>query len=148
MLPRSRGIELSAQGEILPNWNVFAAYTFTDTKVTQDNNIPVGNRFANVPEHSASLWTTYTIPSGGLEGLGFGLGLFYVGERQGDLENSFQMPSYFRTDAAIYYKRDRFKVGLNVKNLFDIDYIDSSDDILRVNVADPLTVQLSVSYEF
>ncbi|WP_199464412.1 TonB-dependent siderophore receptor [Acaryochloris thomasi] len=144
----SRGVELSAQGEILPNWNVIASYAYTDAKVTEDNNIPVGNRFANVPEHSASLWTTYTIPSGSLAGLGFGLGLFYVGERQGDLENSFQIPSYFRTDAAIYYKRDRFKIGLNVKNLFDIDYIESSDDILRVNVADPLTVQLSVSYEF
>ncbi|WP_299402825.1 TonB-dependent siderophore receptor [Acaryochloris sp. IP29b_bin.148] len=145
---RSRGIELSTQGEILPNWNIIGSYTYTDAKVTADNRIPVGNRFRNVPEHSASLWTTYTIPSGSLQGLGFGLGLFYVGEREGNLDNSFQLPSYFRTDAAIYYKRDRFKVGLNVKNLFDIDYVESATDDLRVNLADPLAVQLSVSYEF
>ena len=29
---------------------------------------------------STSLWTTYEIQKGGLQGLGFGLGLFYVGD--------------------------------------------------------------------
>lgn len=42
----------------------------------------------------------------GLKGLGLGTGLFYVGERQGDLANTFELPSYFRTDATIFYKRD------------------------------------------
>ncbi|MBW4596724.1 MAG: hypothetical protein KME46_28450 [Brasilonema angustatum HA4187-MV1] len=29
------------------------------------------------------------------------MGLFYVGDRQGDLANTFELPNYLRTDAAL-----------------------------------------------
>ncbi|WP_416671901.1 TonB-dependent receptor domain-containing protein [Egbenema bharatensis] len=108
----------------------------------------MGNQIANVPRNAASLWTTYTIPNGNLAGLGFGLGLFYVGEREADLANSFQVPSYVRTDAALFYRRGNLDLAFNVRNLFDVDYIDAVDDALRVYVADPLTFQFSVTYLF
>ncbi len=121
---RSRGIELDVTGEILPGWNIIVAYAFTDAVVTADNSIPstVGNRLTGIPQHQASLWSTYMIQKGVLKGVGFGLGLFYVGKRQGDLENTFQVDSYLRTDAALYYRRDRWNVAINVRNLFNIDY--------------------------
>jgi iron complex outermembrane recepter protein len=42
-----------------------------------------------------------------------------TGDRTGDLDNTFVLPNYFRTDAAIFYNRDRFKAALNFNNLFD-----------------------------
>ncbi|MGF1539913.1 MAG: TonB-dependent siderophore receptor, partial [Pleurocapsa sp.] len=101
---RSQGIELDLTGEILPGWNVIAAYAYTDAEVTEDNAIAVGNRLANVPENAASLWTTYKIQDGNLQGLGFGLGLYYAGDRNADLDNTAFLPNYFRTDAAIFYE--------------------------------------------
>lgn len=98
---RSQGIELDVTGEILPGWKMTAAYAFTDAEVTEDNSIPEGNRLVNTPRHQASVWTTYEIQQGRLSGLGFGLGLFYIGERAGDLANSFQLDDYLRTDAAL-----------------------------------------------
>jgi len=71
------------------------------------------NRLTNVPE-TALVWTTYEIQSGDLEGLGFGAGLFFVGEREGDQENSFLSFSFVRTDAAIYYRRNNWR-ALNFK---------------------------------
>jgi iron complex outermembrane recepter protein len=144
----SQGIELQTTGEILPGWSVVASYAYTNAKITKDNVFAVGNSLANVPENAVSLWNTYTISQGNLSGLGFGLGLFYVGAREGDLDNSFQLDDYLRTDAAIYYRRDKLDLGLNFKNLFDVDYIEFADDDLRVYPADPFTVQLSASYKF
>jgi iron complex outermembrane receptor protein len=144
----SKGIELQTTGEILPGWNIIAAYAYTDAKITEDNVFAVDNALPNVPENALSLWNTYTISEGDLSGLGFGLGFFYVGEREGDLDNSFQIGDYFRTDAAIYYRRDDLNLALNFKNLFDVDYIESSDDDLRVNPGDPFTVEFSASYQF
>ena len=103
---RSRGIELDVVGEIADGWNIIASYAYTVAEITEDNFFSLGNRLANVPENSASLWTTYEIQKGSWQGLGFGTGLFFVGDRQGDLDNSFQLPSYVRTDAAIYYHRN------------------------------------------
>ncbi len=60
---RSRGVELDVTGEILPGWNIIAAYALIDAEVTADTNADiVGNRLFNVPRHNASLWTTYSFP--------------------------------------------------------------------------------------
>ncbi|MGI2902633.1 TonB-dependent siderophore receptor [Tolypothrix sp. VBCCA 56010] len=146
---RSRGIELDITGEILPGWKVTAAYAYTNAEVTEDNVIPIGNRLQNVPENQASLWTTYFIQKGALEGLGFGLGLFYVGDRQGDLDNSFAVGDYLRTDAAIYYRRDRFNAAINIRNLFDTDYFGVSDGgRIYIRRGEPLTIIGSISWTF
>ena len=122
----SQGIEFDISGEILPGWNIIAGYAYTDARIAKDNSPNQGNRVNNVPYNSFNLWTTYEIQSGSLQGLGFGLGLFYNGERQGDLANSFELPSYIRADAAIFYKWGEFQATLNFRNLFDIDYFESS----------------------
>ncbi len=93
------------------------------------------------------MWTKYEIQSGSLKGLGFGLGLFYVGDRQADLENSFELPSYFRTDAAIFYKQGQLRAQVNFRNLFDVDYFESARSILRVYPGEPFTVQGTISWE-
>ncbi|QYO67378.1 TonB-dependent siderophore receptor [Leptolyngbya sp. 7M] len=145
---RSQGVELDIGGEILPGWNLVASYAYTDAQTTRDNAIEEGNLLPNVPENQASLWTTYEIQTGALQGLGFGLGLFYIGERQGDLENSFQLDSYLRTDAAIYYRKDRFNAAINVRNLFDTVHYDFSYGRFYNQVGDPFTIIGSVSWQF
>ncbi|KZL48893.1 ferrichrome-iron receptor [Nodularia spumigena CENA596] len=146
---RSRGIELDVTGQVLPGWNLIASYAYTDARVTKDNNLQPGNLLDGVPFNSASLWSTYEIQTGDFQGLGLGLGLFYVGERQGDLNNSFQVPSYVRTDASIFYRRNNWRAGININNLFNVDYIeDSGQRRNRINPGAPLTVRGTVSVEF
>ncbi|MBW4454428.1 MAG: TonB-dependent siderophore receptor [Nostoc indistinguendum CM1-VF10] len=144
---RSQGIELDITGEILPGWRIIGGYAYTDAQVTEDNNIPEGNRINNVPEHAFSLWSRYDIQQGNLQGLGFGLGLFYVGERQGDLNNSFSLPSYVRTDAALFYRRNNFRAALNFQNLFDNEYFEAAEGDLRVFPGAPRTIKFTLGWE-
>lgn len=147
---RSRGIELDIIGELAAGWNVIASYAHTDADVTEDTNeFLEGNGLVNVPRNSASLWTTYEIQAGSLQGLGLGAGVFFVGERQGDRFNTFELPSYVRADAAVYYRRDHWRGAININNLFDIDYISSSGDFREyVTPGEPLTVIGSLTVEF
>ena len=145
---RSRGIDLDISGEILPGWRITSSYAYTDARIVKDNALAIDNRINNVPQHSAGLFTTYEIQKGNLQGLGFGLGLFYVGEREGDLDNSFSLPSYLRTDAAIFYRRGNLRAALNVNNLFNVRYFESTNGALRVFPGAPLTVQGTVGFEF
>ena len=147
----SQGIELDVAGEIRSGWNLIASYAYIDGEVSKDNNDEiVGNRLNNSPDHSASLWSTYQLQRGNLKGLGFGLGFSFVGAREGDLDNSFSLDSYFLTNAALFYDRDQYRVGLNFKNLFDTDYIaGASEPRERGNDrGEPFTVIGSFSYEF
>ncbi|MGD1936041.1 MAG: TonB-dependent siderophore receptor [Cyanophyceae cyanobacterium] len=124
---RSQGIELDIIGEILPGWNIVANYAYTDADITEDNTGIEGNRLFGVPEHNFNLWTSYEIQEGDLEGLRFGIGFNYVSDRFGDNDNSFILEDYFLTNAAIAYERDNWEMAINFRNLFDIDYIDSSE---------------------
>ncbi|MEM6520812.1 MAG: TonB-dependent siderophore receptor [Cyanobacteria bacterium P01_C01_bin.70] len=144
----NRGVELAVQGEILPGWNVIASYGFIDAEIEESEDFPDGATPRNVPENTASLFTTYEIQAGTLEGLGFGLGLFFVDRRFGDNDNTFELDSYWRTDATVFYRRDQFQLGVNFRNLFDVNYFESAVDRRGANPGEPFTVLGSVSFTF
>ncbi|MEH1786579.1 MAG: TonB-dependent siderophore receptor [Nostoc sp.] len=144
---RSRGIELYITGEIATGWNVIGSYNYTDSSVTKDNTYKVGTLLPGVPKNSISLWTTYIIPYGSWKGFGGGVGINYVGDRQGDLENDLTLPSYVTTDAALYYRANKLQLGLNFKNIFDTVYYQSGDTSL-VYPGDPFSVEATVKYQF
>ncbi len=146
----SRGFDLNLGGEVLPGWNVVAAYTYLDAFVSKDNTDIVGNKLANVPANQFSLWSTYEIQQGSLQGLGFGLGFFYVDNRPGDLDNTYTLPNYFRTDAALYYRRNNWRVQLNIENLFNIEYFTSSTfgSRLGINPGAPFSVRGTIAVDF
>ncbi|NJR52888.1 MAG: TonB-dependent siderophore receptor [Leptolyngbyaceae cyanobacterium CSU_1_3] len=146
---RSRGVEFIVQGEILPGWNLVAGYAYTDARVTEDNNIPEGDFLVSVPENAANLWTTYEIQNGDLQGLGFGFGLVFVDERQGDLPNSnFQIPSYVRADAALFYRQNNWRAAININNLFGTEYYESAANRNDVYPGAPFNATASLSYTF
>ncbi|AFY87401.1 TonB-dependent receptor [Chroococcidiopsis thermalis] len=149
---RSRGIEFDVNGEILPGWNIIASYGHIDSEVTASSDpesFPVGLRTANVPRNTASLWTTYRIQSGDLQGLGFGIGLFHADEKPGDDENTYELPSYVRTDAAIFYRRNNWQAAINFRNLFDVKYYESVNfGRGAIQPGTPFTVIGSFSVEF
>lgn len=145
---RSQGVEVSVAGEITPEWNIIASYAYTDAIISEDDVFTEGNSLRNVAKNAASLWTTYQIKSGNLRGWGLGLGLYYVGERQGDFNNSFSLPSYLRTDASLFYRRRNLAASLNFQNLFDVNYYQGARNDLRVIPGAPFTVFGKVSVEF
>ncbi|NEQ42206.1 MAG: TonB-dependent siderophore receptor [Leptolyngbya sp. SIOISBB] len=146
---RSQGIELDIVGEILPGWNIIANYAYIDARITADNTNSVGNRLPNAPYHSGGLWTTYEIQQGDLQGLGFGFGVNYVGQREGDLANTFEVEDYFLTNAALFYEREDWRLGLNFNNLFDVNYFRVTDNRTFGNIPGaPFSVVGSVSVKF
>ncbi len=125
----SRGVELDVIGEIIPGLNVVFNYANVTAEITEDNDITlIGNRLVNVPEHSANFWVTYQIQDGFFQGLGFGGGVNYVDDRFGDLANSFRLESYTLGNATVFYERDNWRLALNIRNVFDENYIQGSEN--------------------
>jgi iron complex outermembrane recepter protein len=148
---RSQGIEVDVSGELAPGWKLIAAYANTNGRVTADTDATlVGKKLYGVPDNTFSLWSTYEFQQGDLKGLGFGAGLNFVGERQGDLDNSFTADSYLTVNAALFYKKDDWRFGLAFKNIGDVKYVETVGN--RRSSAnfygDPFTVQANVSWQF
>jgi iron complex outermembrane receptor protein len=84
-----------------------------------------------------------------LRGLGFGGGIYLSDRVEFDLENSGNLSGWAQTDAVLYYKRDRFRVQLNVKNIFDNEfYYPESFSGFEVQRANARTLVASIKYEF
>jgi iron complex outermembrane recepter protein len=140
---RSRGIELDVTGEPLPGLRLIAGYAYTDARITEGTLETDGNQSSDVPEHQFNLWAVYEVQSGALEGLGLGTGVFFVGDRFSDPENTSTLPSYWLTNALIYYRRDNWRVQLNFENLFDNEYFENSG-----RYGQPFTIRGRVSVKF
>lgn len=144
----SKGVELSLTGEVLPGWKVVGAYAYTDARITAAANATQGKRPAGIPEHSASLWSTYEFRDGPLAGLGFGGGAVYVGERFGSSANDYVLEGYTRVDAAVYYRGEGYTLRLNVNNLFDEEYFLNPTRAPFLLPAAPRTFLLSLQANF
>jgi catecholate siderophore receptor len=123
---RVRGFELEVTGRPLPRWNIFAGYTYLDSRVLEalevTNGIPVeGKRIQNVPENTFSLWSTYDIT----DQWQVGGGVFFVDQRFANNVNTNVAPSYVRADLTVAYRPIRpFELRMNVINLADTVYFD------------------------
>ncbi len=117
------GFEIGATGQITKAWQVFAGYTFLDSKIESSRNpAEIGKEVANVPPHTFSLWTTYELPIN----VQIGGGTQYVGSRYGNNTNATEAPSYWRFDAmAAYHVTENVDVQLNIFNLADEYYYES-----------------------
>ena len=134
---RSQGFELTAAGQITPEIKILAGYVYADAVVTKDNVLPVGTPLINVPRHSGSLLAVHEVQAGPWKGLGLGGGVRGVGERPADAVNSFSLPAYIAVDALAYYRYENFRFGLNVENVFDTEYYESSLNRFRVYPGSP-----------
>jgi len=151
---RSRGFEADIAGEIAPGLRVIANYAYTDTEVIESSSLPEGSRFNNVPLHSGSVWLSYDFPEGtALDGLGFAGGVRGVSERLGNNAGSFELDGFLLADLAAWYRftlpsGQRVKAQLNVNNLLDKEYYESSSGTASVFPGAPRTFIASLSIEF
>lgn len=127
-----RGIELEGKVSVNQNLDITAAYTHLDDVVTKSNNGDQGNRRAQIPKQTASLWANYSIPAGALSGMGLGMGVRYTGETEGDGGNTFSVSGYTLIDFVFHYNLEQSPLGLKgwdanlyINNLFDKHYIAS-----------------------
>ncbi|WP_347554407.1 TonB-dependent siderophore receptor [Robbsia sp. KACC 23696] len=122
---RVQGVELGLTGKITAHWDLQAAYSYQDSKVTYSaisafNPLPaVGNWVPYVSRQNASLWTTYDVTRLlGLPGhflIGGGINYrsaYYLNDAM-----TLRIPAAVTADAMLSYDVDRYHVALNVTNL-------------------------------
>jgi len=150
---RSQGFELDLTAAPLPGWNIIASFAYTDAKVADDEIFKEGNELPGVPKYSGSFWTTYKLYKGILRGLGAGIGLIAVGERQGDIENTFTLDPFLRLDAALYYDTQirnfaKVKASINFNNITDTEYFANSTSRVNIIPGAPFTVLGTLRVDF
>lgn len=123
----SKGLELDLRWQVNSAWQWLAAYTrqkveYSGTEHAAIANV-VGKQIFNVPEQSLRLATRYDIRKGDLAGLGLGLGLTQHARLPGNAANDYFTPAATVWDAQVSYRIKSARLGLNITNLMDKEYL-------------------------
>lgn len=152
---RSSGVEFEVNGEVLPDWDISASYSFNKAEIVEDSINPAnnGNRLQNAPRHAGALYLSHNLSFNGIPGdFRIGGGARYVGTRAGDPENSFTMPDYVVADSFIAWNNilfgEKTQLKLNLNNIFNKHYYTSSGGDLRVREGETRNLMVEASIEF
>ena len=128
---RVDGAEIGLTGNLAPNWQVFAGYTFLDGEIVDSPEIGTnadagiaaeGKTAPNTPRHSATVWTTARLtPQWEVGG-----GVLYSAKRWLNNYETARIDGYTRLDATIAYLQPTWDLRLNLQNLTDRDYFEGS----------------------
>lgn len=152
---------MDVAGKIDENWSLIANYSYTKAIATKDNDASggprsTGNRLQNVPLHSGNIWLKYDA-EGALKGLSVAGGVNAVGERKGDLANTYELPAYALLNAMVSYSIEpsfapwvkRLKAQVNVNNILDTThYIGANNGRLSILPGAPRSFLVSLRAEF
>ncbi len=119
---RSKGLEAEVIANLLPGLNLIAGYGYNKSRYTEADAAIQGNRPADIPNHNANFWASYTISKGSVKGLGFGLGGNYIGSTFYNDSNSITVPSAFILNSSIYLAKPKYRIALKADNLTDRYY--------------------------
>ncbi|MFJ2483228.1 TonB-dependent receptor [Pseudomonas sp. NPDC087598] len=143
-LQRSRGIELTATGNIVGNWYMRGGIGMQDAKIEKDNNGLEGKRINNVAKHNGSLFLTWK-PEMGWYGE---TGLTLVGQRYADNANTTVLPGYGRWDALVGYRFKDWDLRTALNNITDREYYASATSQYQIQPGAPRSVVMTGTYSF
>lgn len=158
---RSRGFEISFNGQVLPSLQVIAGYSYMDALVTKAvGNVTsplssvsasplLGKTLALSPRHTASLWLMESLGRY-VPGLQVGGGVTYRGSNYAAIDNGVMVPSFITTDLALLYQTPikGLSMQFNVKNVFDRKYYISANNDVGVMPGSPRSFELTARYKF
>lgn len=148
---RSQGLEVEANLRLPAGITATAVYAYTDTEVTRDTRANlVGSHLSNIPLHSGALYANWRSRGDAPGSVTLGGGVVYVGKRAGDDANTgFKLPDYVTVRANLAYQASKaVSLHLDVENLFDANYLESSYSDVWITPGAPRTItgKLRVSF--
>lgn len=127
----SKGYEAEVIANPVPGLNIVAGYTYNNSRYTKAKSDVDGLRPTTAgPPKVGNLWVSYRLTKGAVKGLGIGFGGIYASEYYQSQTNavgstaafSFSIPSYTVLDAALFYDKPGFRIGIKADNLTSEKY--------------------------
>lgn len=149
---RVEGYELSAIGNITPDWQVSMGYTQQHASVKEGDTVAQdgSSALAYTPKHAFTVWSQYQAT----DAISVGAGARYVGSLRRGSDGAVGTPDhtegYWVADAKLGYRVNRnLDLQLNVYNLFDKDYVASINKSgYRYHPGEPRTFLLTANVHF
>jgi catecholate siderophore receptor len=143
---RSRGVELSASGNVTSAWEIAAAAA-RQSAVIRDATASsrAGATVPLVPAVSASLWNRFNITPR----IGFAAGVIHQTKIYAAIDNQVTLPAFTRVDGGLFFRvSPALRAQLNVENVLDERYFATAHSNSNISPGSPRALTLSLSTRF
>ncbi len=149
----TKGFELELSGEITPDWNIYASYTYAHARKADGERVYSFIQTAP-PENVIKLYTTYTLP-GNWERLTVGGGIRWQDKIHGyvwspsDVYEDITQKNVLLVDLMAKYKvTEKVDVTFNVKNLLNEKYYAGLGNFDTGFYGEPRSFSVSTKFKF
>lgn len=143
---RTKGLELSANGEIYKNLNIIAGFSHLDSRIISPTTSATKNKkLALTPQNKLSLWGKYNLN----EQFAVGIGFINQSSQFASVDNAVKIKGYNRFDGAIYYKINKnLKSQINVENIFNKKYYSTAHNNNNLQPGSTRAFKANLVYDF
>lgn len=149
----TKGFELEASGEIRPDWNIYASYSYAHARKADGEKV-YSFLQTTAPESVVKLYTTYTLP-GDWERLTIGGGIRWQEKIYGyvwspaNVYENISQKNVFLVDLMAKYKvTEKIDVTFNVKNLLNEKYFVGLGNFDTGYYGEPRSFSVSTKFKF
>ncbi|MBF4558287.1 TonB-dependent siderophore receptor [Pseudomonas sp. p50] len=151
----TNGVELELAGEVAPDWNVSAGYTYARTRDQDEQRIFGYPLSTSKPEHVVRTFTTYRLP-GALNQVTIGGGVSWQSAFYGKIYSApagdytqIKQAGYTLVDLMTRYAYDdHLSFTVNANNVFDKKYLTGLGNFDTTFYGEPRNLQLTAKYDF
>ena len=145
---RSRGIELEANGNIIPSLSASFSYAFCDAKIIESKTpSQIGQRLENSPRNSGSAHVKYEFKDDVLKGMAISAG-YLQGSKRATLDPSVSLPAYIIFNGGVQYTFQKFTLALRGENLFNKTYWMAAYHNVSKWPGEPRNFMVNLRYKF
>ena len=149
-LERNRGVELSVNGQLAPDWFIRSGFSVQNARIVEAKSCAAcgtnvqGKRSPGVSSANGSAFVSYA-PA---QGFFAEAGLVHEGSRYVDIANQLDLPAYTRWDAKAGYRFPKVELTFAVINLTNRSYYATATGLSQIMPGTPRSALLSAVYKF
>ncbi|UOB16856.1 TonB-dependent receptor [Abyssalbus ytuae] len=118
----SKGFEIELIANPVKGWNIVAGYANNNSEFDKGDESVLGNTPYAAPETTINFWTSYKVPMGLIEGLGFGFGANHISDSYVDDQNTLLSPGYTTLNSSIFLDKPTYRIGIKFNNITNEKY--------------------------
>ena len=141
---RADGVSVAAAADT-GRVKIQTAYGYLDARITEPTTSgPAGRRPGLTPRHRGSVWATAPLTAR----WSAGGGVLWQSDAFTSFTNQVTLPAFARVDALVAYRVARWRLAVNVQNLFDAAYFPTAHNDNNISPGAPRSVQATLRVGF
>jgi catecholate siderophore receptor len=146
---RTDGLETTFAGTPLRGLDLFGGFSLQSARIVRSTSVSAGvplqgRRAGLIPQAMGNLWMTYALP----KNFAIGFGAYGRSKVFTSANNLVTLPGFIRFDAGLFWRREHYEAGINLRNITNRRYYETSNGDNGILPGAPINGSFTLRYRW